>query len=422
MSDAADYDVAILGAGVSGIAAARRLAERRLTVVVIEARDRLGGRAVTRVTPAGPVDLGCEWLHSADRNPLTEIARSLGFSVDERRPDWGRLRRVHAGEAAQDEWYAASAAFHARVEAAAAEPQDRPAASLLETGNRWNALLNAISTWANGVELDRLSVHDYTRYADSGTNWRIREGYGSLFARLGADLRVHLGAPARSVDHRGATIVVETARGAVRSRAALVTLPPTLLAAEAVRFTPPLPAAKLAAAHGVTLGLANKLFLALDGGLPDLPADSHVLGAVDRLATGSYQIRPHGRPMVAAYFGGALALDLETAGEAAMTEFARDELAALFGNAIRPRLRHLASSAWAGDPFARGSYSFALPGHAGDRAILAAPLDDRLYFAGEASSPHDFSTAHGAFLSGVATADALADHILGRNSAGPDQL
>ncbi len=227
------------------------------------------------------------------------------------------------------------AAFHQRVEAAASEKRDRPAATLLESGGKWNALLNAISTWANGVELDRLSVQDYTRYADSGVNWRVREGYGSLFAKLGEGLPVHLGTPVRSVDHRGAMITVESAQGSVRGRAVLVTLPPTLLAAETVRFTPALPAAKLEAAHGVPLGLANKLFLALDGPLPDLPADCHVLGAIDRTATGSYQIRPHGRPMVAAYFGGEFARELETAGAAAMTEFACDQLAALFGTSIR---------------------------------------------------------------------------------------
>lgn len=411
MSDTADYDVVVIGAGAAGIAAGRRLVERGLTVVIIEARDRLGGRAFTTMTPAGPVDLGCEWLHSADRNPLTPLARSLGFSVDERRPDWGRLRRIHVDPGEQEEWQAASAEFHERVAAAAAEPRDRPAASLLATGGRWNALLNAISTWANGVELDRLSVRDYTRYADSGVNWRVREGYGSLFARLGQSLPVRLGAPVRSIDRRGAAIAIELGLGSVRSHAVLVTLPPTVLAAGAVQFTPALPVAKLEAAHGVALGLANKLFLALEGPLPDLPADSHVLGAIDRTATGSYQIRPHGRPMIAAYFGGECARDLETAGAAAMTEFACEQLAAIFGSGVRGRLRHLASSAWASDPFARGSYSFALPGHADEREALAAPVDDRLYFAGEACSAHDFSTAHGAFLSGFAAADAIADRF-----------
>jgi len=88
-----------------------------------------------------------------------------------------------------------------------------------------------------------------------------------------------------------------------------------------------------------------------------------------------------------------------------MAAFALDELAGLLGNGIKPRLSPLASSAWVADPFARGSYSCALPGRADDRAALAAPVEGRLFFAGEACSRDYFGTAHGAFLSGLAAAD-----------------
>ena len=403
-----DCDVAVIGAGAAGIAAARRLVERGLSVIVLEARERVGGRAVTVATDSGvSVDLGCEWLHSADRNPLTRLAREHELQVIERLPSWGRLRRVHADAATQAQWHDASQEFHRRVAAAAAAADDRPAATLLPPGSRWNALLSAISTWANGVELDRLSVQDYARYADSGINWRIAEGYGTLFVRLAAGLPIHLATPVRHIDSTGKAVGIETPRGRIRARAAILTVSTSVLAAEAIRFTPKLPPATLAAAHGLPLGLANKLFLGLAGAAEDLPADGFVFGAIDRVATGSYNLRSRGQAIVAGYFGGTLARELEAAGPEAMAAFARDELAGIFGNAIRPRLSLLASSAWAGDPFACGSYSFALPGHAGDRAVLAAPLDARLHLAGEACSPHDFSTAHGAFLSGLEAADAV---------------
>lgn len=406
----ADHDVAVIGAGAAGIGAAMRLIERGLSVIVLEARERVGGRAMTVPTALGlPVDLGCEWLHSADRNPWTAIARETGFTVDETLPDWGtRLRR--AGATTEDEvaWYATRDEFYRRVAAAGSRSPDRAASAFLPPGGRWNALLDAISSWANGVELDRLSVQDHACYADSGINWRVREGYGTLIAFHGARLPVRLGSPVRRIDHRGRTICVETTRGAVRVRAALITLPPTLLAAEMVRFQPELPPRKLAAAHGLPLGLANKLFLALDGASPDVPQDCHLVGALDRVATGSYQVRPFGRKLIAAFFGGKLALDLERAGARAMEDFAATELAGLFGGAIRRNLRPLASSAWATDPFARGSYSFALPGHAADRANLAAPVEDRLFFAGEACSAEHFSTAHGALLSGREAAEQIA--------------
>jgi monoamine oxidase len=119
----------------------------------------------------------------------------------------------------------------------------------------------------------------------------------------------------------------------------------------------------------------------------------------------SYQVRPLGRPVVRCFFGGRFAAQLECDGIAAMAAFAANELAGLFGSDIRRQLRPLAASAWRADPFARGSYSYARPGHADDRALLAAPVDDRLFFAGEATSPNFFSTAHGAYESGLRAAE-----------------
>lgn len=101
-----------------------------------------------------------------------------------------------------------------------------------------------------------------------------------------------------------------------------------------------------------------------------------------------------------------------------MFSFAAGELARLFGNDIRRQIAPLASTAWLQDPWARGSYSYALPGRAGDRAILAAPIDNRLFFAGEACSSNFFSTAHGAYLSGVTAAEAALASFAGLRTAG----
>ena len=130
----------------------------------------------------------------------------------------------------------------------------------------------------------------------------------------------------------------------------------------------------------------------------------HLIGRTDRTETGNYQLRPHGWPMISCYFGGRLSVGLEEAGPEAMAAFAIDELVGLFGSDIRTRLHPLASSAWGSDPFARGSYSCALPGHVDDRTYLATPIDDRLFFAGEACSRDQFGTAHAAFMTAVAAA------------------
>jgi monoamine oxidase len=93
-------------------------------------------------------------------------------------------------------------------------------------------------------------------------------------------------------------------------------------------------------------------------------------------------------------------LALEDAGDGAIAAHSIDEIVSFLGNDFRRKLKPLKESHWARDPFARGSYSHALPGHSGKRAVLAAPVDERLFFAGEATSPNFFSTAHGAHDSG----------------------
>jgi monoamine oxidase len=385
------YDCVVIGAGAAGIGAARRLAEAACDFLVIEARGRVGGRAWTvEAAPALPVDLGCGWLHSADRNPLTTLARAEGFSIDERLPDWSR------GGAAASDWRRAYHALEDRIAAWAGT--DIPAAALLEPAGRWNAAIDAISTYVSGAELAEVSVRDLQRYHDSGINWRVREGLGAAIAALARGLPVAFETAATRLDRSGRTLRIETTRGALEARAAIVTLPTPLVGA--------LVPEKQAAAAGLPLGLTDKLYFALDGA-DAFPADHHVLGASDRSATGSYQLRPHGRPIVEAFLGGRNARTLEAAGKAAMAAFAVDELAGRLGGAIRSRLTLLAASAWAADPWSRGAYSYARPGEAEARAALAAPLEDRLFFAGEATSAHGFSTAHGAFLSGVDAAERV---------------
>jgi len=414
-----EFDVVVVGAGAAGLAAARRLLDARLKVLVVEARGRLGGRAFTAYPMPGlALDLGCEWLHCADRNPWTGIARRLGFSIDQKLPDWGSRVSWLKGEAADADWRKTREEFYARLDRAASEPGDRDAAQLLEPGNRWNPLLRAISTWANGAELDRVSVKDYGRYDPSDVNWRVLDGYGALIARYGEGLPVSLGTAVTRIDHGGLRIRVETGRGDLLARAVIVTLPTNVLASGAVGFLPALPG-KLAAAANLPMHVVNKFFLRLDGAIDGVAPDSNLVGDTDRSGTGAYQINPHGWPVILGYYGGDFAAELEARGLAATADFAIGELAGLFGNDIRKWLTPLAGSAWGGDAFARGAYSMALPGHADDRALLASPVDGRLFFAGEACSAVDFGTAHAAYQTGAeAAAQIVAALQASRSPAG----
>ena len=405
-----DVEVAVIGGGAAGIGAARRLRNACVKALIVEARDRLGGRAWTSEAGGFPIDLGCGWLHSAKRNPWTEIAEAQGRTIDRTPPPWARAAAQPGLTAAEaDEMRAALWALHERADALPESEPDRALADLLEPSGRWNALLDAISGYYSGAQLARVSARDLGRYADDGVNWRVAEGYGATIAAHGAGLDAAFDSAVTRIDHSGRRIRIETNRGLVEAEAAIVTLPSALIAADENLFAPALPA-KTRAAAGLPLGHDDKLFLSLAEAEAFAP-ETRAFGDPRRVDTASYQLRPFGRPMIECYFGGALAADLEKGGEAAFFAFARSELIGLYGGDFARRIAPLALHGWSGDPFARGAYSYALPGRADDRAALAAPVDGRLFFAGEACSREDFSTAHGAYLTGIAAAEQAIEAL-----------
>jgi monoamine oxidase len=254
-------------------------------------------------------------------------------------------------------------------------------------------------------------------YEDSEINWRAKRGYGALVAAYGAPCPVAFNTVVTLIDHASPRIRIETSRGTLSAASVIVTVPTNLIANETLRFFPALPD-KVEAARGLPLGLADKVMLALDDDGDALPRDGNLRGSTTRVGAGSYHLRPQGFPSIEGYFGGRYARDLEDRGEDGLATAAIDEIVAHLGSDYRKKLRPLSASRWAHDPFATGSYSYAQPGRAGDRAKLATPVDGRIFFAGEATSPNFFSTCHGALESGIKAAEdvtALARPLLLRN-------
>jgi monoamine oxidase len=408
-----DIETVVVGGGAAGIAAARRLCQAGVRCLIVEARSRLGGRAWTVAGPSGSaLDLGCGWLHSADRNPWVAIAEEQQRTIDKTPPPWRRRSLAYGfPEGGQRKFLEAQEQFFSRVSERAQKEPDLPAAALFAPDCRWNNLINAVGTYISGAELERVSARDFDSFDDTGVNWRVVEGYGATIAACGANLPAALDCPVLRIDHSGKRLKIETAQGAIIADQAIVTLPSAILAETEALFAPALPE-KTRAAQGLPLGLTDKLFLSLEGA-EEFEKDSRLFGATDRTATAAYHVRPFGRSQIEAFFGGRLAAALEMDGERAFFDFAVSELTGLFGSAFAKRLSPIHASRWGVDPFSRGSYSYALPGMADCRTILAAPVDDRLFVAGEACSPRDFSTAHGGWITGAAAADqaiALRQH------------
>jgi len=402
-------DVVVMGAGAAGVGAACGLVEAGLSVMLLEALPRVGGRGWTQMAAGLALDMGCGWLHSGDRNPWTAIAEAQGKTVDRRTSAWGeQFRDLGFPPAEQAAAHASFERWSERVRSS--PPASDGAADAIEPGDRWRAYLDALSGYISGDELTRISARDYAAYdrASSDCNWRVPTGYGALIAgSLPSGAAIRLSAPVRKVAIDRSGVLLDTDAGSLSARAVIVTVSTHVLAGDAIGWPAALDPWR-EAARCVPLGANEKLFLAIDGDGPFEP-ETHLIGDPHDPATASFYIRPLGSPVIECFLGGLGARRAEAMGRDAAFAHAIDQLVSLFGASARRHLRPLAGSDWAATPSIGGGYSHALPGEAHARALLARPFEDRLFFAGEATHATDFSTAHGAYQSGLrAAGEAVA--------------
>lgn len=414
----AAFDVVIVGGGAAGIAAARRLADTGLATLLLEAESRLGGRAWTQEVAGLRLDLGAGWLHSAERNAWTEIARADGVPLFQGTPAWGS--QFHdLGFSAEERLQARTALGDWMQRMSEAPPPGDNAAASLDPASEWNPFVRTIAGFLSGGRLEDLSAVDYLAYdqASSELNWRLPSGFGALIAgSFPARVALRLATPVEGVELEARGVRLTTPRGVVHARALIFGVSTQVLAGDSIKLPAQLAPWREAAAR-LPLGHVEKLFLEIVGDSPFEP-ETQVLGDPRDPRTGSYYLRPMDMPVVEGFFGNEGALFLEDAGPAAGFAFALDQLAALFGADIRRSLRPMLVSRWNRSLRIGGAYSYARPGQAAARQALAQPFDARIFFAGEATSREDFSTAHGAHDSGVRAAEqAIAALLPGRKGA-----
>jgi monoamine oxidase len=411
-----DPDVVVIGAGCAGIAAARALSARGRSCLVLEGGARVGGRAFTESGSLGlPFDHGASWLHQAEENPLTPLARALGVPMLDH--DALRDRRLHLrggfADAARRRAYAAAEdAFWAAIEAAARDGgPDRPASEAAPQGGPWGA---TVAHWEGAqicaAELHRMSLHDLAATALDGPNLVTRIGIGGLVARLAEGLPVRLHARVERLRWGARGVVAEGGFGTVSARTAIVTVSTGVLAAGGIAFDPPLPAATQAAIHALPMGLLTKVaFRADHAHAPDLPPFASVRRAVEVRGDRpmSFLSRLFHDPLLIGFCGGARAWEM-LHDAPAMEAAAREEVAAIFGAPAAAALGGATVTRWGEDPLFRGAYTHAVPGARDARRTLGTPLSDgRLCFAGEACHPRFAATVAGAWLSGEAAAAAV---------------
>lgn len=411
-----DPDVVVIGAGAAGIAAARTLIAEGRSVVVLEAADRLGGRAYTESATFGlPFDHGCSWLQGPRTLPLLGMAQDWGYSLLDHDSASealyvGNARAGSADRRAFDRAWAAiedalEDADDVDVAAASVIPGELPFAGTVQS---W------IGPMDHGVDFVDLSTADYNVFDDLETNYLVEEGLGTLVARAGEGLPVRLSTPATAIDWSGEGVRVETPAGTLRAAACILTVSTGVLGAGAIRFTPALPDWKQAAIADVPMGLLTKIALQFDGerfGLSDNGFLTYRTPEEMPAEACFFLTRPFGQDLLIGYIGGRFGWEMARQAPEVSIDFALGELEAMLGSAVRRHFVKGTVTDWATNPATLGAYASAVPGRHAARAELARPVGGRIFFAGEAVAGDHIQLVSGAWMSGEAVASAVARSV-----------
>jgi monoamine oxidase len=412
-----NVDVAVVGAGAAGIAAARRIVAAGRSCLLLEASDRIGGRCFTDTRTFGiPWDRGAHRLYAADINPLARRARDAGLEIRPA-PPGPKLRigpRV-AREAELEQYFAALVRTRRALAEAAEEERDVAAARALpkDLGEWRPAVEFALGPFACGKNLDEASVQDLARAAERDGDAVVRPGYGALMEKLAEGLPVRLATPVTRIATWRGVSYVETPRGTLQARAVIVTASTNVLAGGKIKFEPALPKPHLEAMTKLALGSYERIAVELGGGLPDVGPDELVLDKAKDARTAALRANIGGTPLCCIDVAGKFGRGLAAQGAAAMAAFAVDWLAGLFGADTRKAVRRTHTTGWGANPWALGAFSCAVPGAQGARRTLAEPVRERIHFAGEAASEAQWGTVEGAWSSGDSAAGAALKRLGG---------
>lgn len=419
-------DVLVVGAGIAGLAAAKRLQNSGYRVVTIEARERIGGRLMTyREWDGVSVDMGATWIHGAGRkNPIAQLAKKIGARTTTTSTEKTETYSTE-GKLYDDFDMDSLESLRDEIDGAIADAQDSDTdQSLLEAvreelgyfgrsmdeRKRIDFLLNTSYEHEYGASAKELSAHWFDSGAEySGNEVVFLDGYQVVVDYISQGLDIKLGQAVSSIDHSGEVVVVKTAGQTYYAGQVIVTVPLGVLKSRAITFYPELPEEKNDAIDGLGVGVLNKCCLKFPEVFWDAEVDwiNYVPEKYGHWAEWVNLARVTGEPLLMGFNAAEFGREIEGWSDTQVVQDAMKSLRVMFGEDI-PEPIDWTITRWASDPFALGSYSCNVLGSTPSmRDELASSVDGRLFFAGEATDEQFYQTVHGAYASGLRAASEV---------------
>jgi monoamine oxidase len=411
-------DAVIVGAGAAGIAAGRRLVAAGRRIAIVEAAAEVGGRCVTDTRIFGvPYDRGAHWIHMPDINPVAKLATQTGLDIYPAPPGQRvRIGRRFAREGEMEEYLGTLVRANAAIFDATRRGDVPCAQALPKDLGQWRPTVEFfLGPFGCSKDLTEISAVDFARSAEREVDAFCRQGFGALLAKLATGLPVQLSTPATGIEWWSRIgIEVVTARSRIPASAAIVTASTNVLNARKIRFNPELPKRHLDAAAKLTLGSYDHVALELPDNPLGLRADELVFEKSSGPRTAALLANASGSTLCMVDVAGSFGRDLAAKGEQEMVAFALEWLTNLFGADLKKIVRRRHATRWNEEPYVLGAFSAAPPGGQPSRRVLMEPLNNRVFFAGEAAHETLWGTVGGAWESGERAAEGVLRLLTGR--------
>jgi monoamine oxidase len=435
------HEVIVIGAGAAGLAAAHELLRRGVKgVLILEARDRIGGRVWTSNLNGTPIDLGASWIHTINDNPIAELA--IKYQIDTVPTIYSSANMINKFSsyeiydntnkkinlAAMNDVVELVAKFNLAIDDGTLRLNQKASYAdavrtfitqndINENGSQlFYIVVSRMIECEFAADLDKISVYLTNAISNlDGDDVLAIGGYMRLLLEHAKSLNIHLNEVVNQVEYDEHGVTITTKNNLYHSKYVVVTLPLGVLQNNSVQFLPALPHKKQIAIKNLRMGYFNKICLLFDKPFWNLGTEWIAKMPDTQELNTNYEIlnlyKYTQQPILIFFTAGSFSQELEKWTDQQVIDYFMRILNSIYQSNVS-RLAGYLITRWGKDPFACGSYSYpSITARIEDYQELAEPILNRLFFAGEATNVNNSSTVHGAYISGITAAKLISEQI-----------